>query len=112
MPIKNPYESGQDTPEKLLDNTGIITEENFLLYRLKRLVREGKINEAENLLFDEIEDFPTLPNLKVALNFYDVLRKLDDETLEKCDFSKEEIDGGIEQLKSIYNLKELGDLNV
>ncbi len=110
MPIKNPFGEQQDSPEKVLDNTGSITEENFLLYRLKRLIREGKINEGENLLFMEIEDFPTIGNLKVALSFYDILKKIDDEILEKSNFSRDEIEDGIDQLKSIYKMDNIEDL--
>lgn len=110
MPIKNPFGQGQDSPERVLDDTGAITEENFLLYRLKRLIREGKINEGENLLFLELEDSPSLPNLKVAMDFYDALKKLDDETLEKCDFSREEITDGIEQLKIIFKTDDIEGL--
>ncbi|MCL2322607.1 MAG: DUF6483 family protein [Oscillospiraceae bacterium] len=107
MPLKNPLQQGQDTPLKVLDDTGALKEEGFLLYRLKRLVREGRINEGENILFNEIEDAPTIPNLRVALNFYDSLKKLDDKTLEGYDFSREEIEEGINQLKVIYKIENI-----
>ena len=86
---------GKDTdPYKIADEEHL--SEADMLYRdLKALTAEGKINEAENLLFESIvpnqEDF-----LTVALDFYASLNLLSDEELEAHDFSREEIKSGLE----------------
>ena len=64
--------------------------------KLVFLVDEGKINEAENLLFDSIdENEKSLDDLKIALLFYDYLNGKTDDFLEDNNFSREEIKDGI-----------------
>lgn len=63
--------------------------------RLLKMVDEGKLNEAENLLYEEL-DTKNPEDLKLALGFYEYLNELDEDTLEALDFSREEIQLGIE----------------
>ena len=62
--------------------------------KLKNLVDDGKINEAENYLFEIIRT-ANLDDFKLAVLFYDYLNSKTDEFLENNDFSREEIKDGI-----------------
>ena len=65
---------------------------------LRRLADGGRINEAEEKLFDLIENTAWDSRQKAALilSFYDHLNGMDDETLARSDFSRDEIVSGLE----------------
>lgn len=65
---------------------------------LKRMCAAGKINEAENLLFEELEEHPEPDYFYVALDFYKELSSYTEETLSQCDFTKQEIAAGMEEV--------------
>ena len=71
--------------------------ENPLYFRLQALVRQEKICEGENLLFEALEE-PGQQVLDAALRFYEDLNRLPDETLQRCDFSREEILEGLREV--------------
>ena len=77
----------------------VIAEDDYNEYYFNKLVLEGKINEAENLLFAEILRVRSEKSLALALDFYARLNKMSDEQLTACDFSREEIAEGLEELK-------------
>jgi len=79
-----------------------ISEDIFLLHMLQKYLSEGKINEAENLLFRTIEENSSMNKLKVALNFYGQLDEMSDEYLIAHDFSRQEIYDGLTHIKGIY----------
>lgn len=79
--------------------------ENYLLYRLRKLVGEGKINEAENELFELIESEPKMEYLSAAFEFYRTLSELDPLFLKQSDFSEDEILEGLSDIKRIYGIK-------
>ena len=64
------------------------------LNELIDLADEGKINEAENRLYDLLEDKDP-DALKIALAFYDHMNGFDTEFLDEADYSREEIRDGI-----------------
>ena len=70
-------------------------EQNDLLLRM---VDEGKINRAEERLFDLLENASWNDRHKaaVAICFYSHVNDKDDEFLEKADFTREEIMEGLE----------------
>lgn len=70
--------------------------------RLLQLLKEGKINEAENMLFEEV-DTNDIKYLELALDFYNRLNEMDDEFLENNNFSRKEVEEGLKDL-----LKEFG----
>ena len=76
---------------ELLENK----EEKEILEKLLDMVGGGKINEAENRLYDLIDDNNSL---EIALLFYSHLNDKTDEFLEANDFSREEIILGIENV--------------
>lgn len=82
-----------------------VTEDNDFQV-LILLVKQGKINEAQNQLFDKLFGDPER-YFKIALLFYDYLNDLDDEYLEASGYSREEIAEG---LKTIMEQNGYGGL--
>lgn len=82
------------------------TKANSLKQNLHNLVADGKINEAENKLFDIIEESPIEENLKVALDFYHELSTLDKSYLRSCNFTEDEILDGLHELQKIYGIDQ------
>lgn len=74
-----------------------------LYERLINLLNNLKINEAEDLLFENI-DTKDLIYIKIAMDFYSRLNKLNDEELEMADFTREEIRAGLEDVLKLYNI--------
>ena len=77
------------------------TEKKDSAYRLHqtllKLIRENQINEAENLLFERMNSRDRR-YLELAVDFYSRLNALDDDTLERCDFSRGEISDGLKEI--------------
>ena len=104
----------KDTPEYIIVNDDGFSEADLLLKDLAGLVGEKKINEAENLLFENIYDEieaneanPDLPEgrvcLEVAIDFYTRLNNLSDKFLEECGFDRNEVDDGLRTAAAIYD---------
>lgn len=79
------------------------TKTDFLHEEILKLLNSLKIDEAENLLFDNIE-VKNLNYLNVAIDFYDRINKLSDEELEKGNFTRKEIESGIKDILEIFRL--------
>lgn len=79
-----------------------LTQTDLLHRKLLQLLKEGKINEAENMLFEEV-DTNDIKYLELALDFYNRLNEMDDEFLENNNFSRKEVEEGLKDL-----LKEFG----
>ena len=94
----------KDTVAYELPDEENYTQTDLLHIKLLELIKQGNINEAENLLFEEL-DTKNKRYIELALDFYNRLSNLDDDFLEKNNFTKEEIEQG---LKAIA--KELGVL--
>ena len=93
----------QTTTEYLPEN--IVNSTSDKLYNsLDRLIKKKKINEAENLLFDKIE-VQNPKHLAIAINFYGKLNKLPDETLEEANYSREEINQGLNDILDKFGIK-------
>ena len=89
-----------------LDENGNVSGENLLFYTLKKRVKEGDINGAENLLFEEIEKEKSPQYLQTALDFYQMLTELNDARLASCCFSRAEIYDGIAQVMKLYGIEQ------
>ena len=76
--------------------------EEILLMIIKRLVMDGKINEAENVLFESIKKSKTANSIYIAGEFYTMLKELSEEQLKERNFSPEEIDEGIADIKELF----------
>ena len=95
---------GKDTPTYELEQNEIQTSSDDLYLRLIAMVKQGKINQAENVLYDEL-DRDEDSTIEVALGFYDYLNELPAEFLVMNEYSREEINEGI---KALADRKGLG----
>ncbi|WP_335617769.1 DUF6483 family protein [Clostridium pasteurianum] len=76
-------------------------EKDILKIVLNRLVMECKYDEAENILFEQMEKTPSRDIFNIGIEFYNKLLVKSDEELLKGNFSKEEILQGLNDLKNM-----------
>jgi len=78
---------------------------NELYQLLMGLLADGKINEAENLLFDAVEQgsIDEEDAFNLAFDFYLKVNAYNDEYLELCDFSRAEADAGWADITSLLH---------
>ena len=91
------------TPEVIEDSTARTTLENLIA-----LTDEGKIDEAENQLYEMTCDGDR-QNLEIGLLFYYNLNGKDDDFQEVHNFSREEIMTGIQDLADRYQLSGIAE---
>lgn len=98
---------GKESPEYKLQYDEIANAKpiDLLYLTLRRMIDEGEINEAENLLYENIEREARAEYLEIAIDFYDRLSKLSADRLDECDFSRAEIFEGLENVKRIYGIE-------
>lgn len=89
------------------DENGNITDTGQLYLKLHGLIDNGQINDAEDLLFSEIEKEQRLDYLELAVDFYNYLNEKDDNFLEEYDFSRQEIFDGMKDIQKIYGLNDV-----
>lgn len=83
---------------------------------LTGLIDAGEINEAENRLYALVEKGTgselagTATGLKLALLFYSYLNEKSDDFLAAHDYSREEIQAGLDQMISQYGLEGIPEL--
>ena len=95
-----------DSPTaELLENA----EEKEVLENLLNMVDAGKINEAENQVYDLISE-EKMNDLKMALLFYSYLNSKSDEFLENHEFSREEVKIGIEEIATAVGLSNMAEI--
>ena len=82
---------GKDDINYVLPEDEKFTATHSLYKKLITMADEGQINEAENILLDELVD-KSSGYFEMAASFYD------DEFLDSHQFSREEIQEGIEHL--------------
>lgn len=80
------------------------SEAGIVLTRVRQLVEERRINEAENLVFDSFDKKKPV-FAAIAIELYARLSELSEEELEAADFSVEEIGEGIRDMMNFYNVK-------
>ncbi|MDE5936341.1 MAG: hypothetical protein K2G83_02935, partial [Ruminococcus sp.] len=76
---------------------------------LLRKTDSGNISEAEKELSELIKN-RTMDNLLVGFVFYSYLNEKDDDYLEINDFSRDEVEKGINHLLSEYGLETMADI--
>lgn len=76
---------------------------------LLHMIDDGKINEAENRLYEQIAE-DNLQDLKKVLLFYFHLNEKSDDFLESHDFSREEIKSGLQDLLVKCGFEEMTDI--
>lgn len=82
-------------------NIESMSEKDILPILLKRLVLQGKYNEAENILFEELYKNPSKDLIIIGKYFYDMLLLKSDEELVKANFSREEIFQGLKDIEKL-----------
>lgn len=73
---------------------------------LMALLAENEINQAENALFEALEADKRM-FMEVALDFYSRLNDFSDEQLAAADFSRQEINEGLDEVLRIYQVPAL-----
>ena len=79
------------------------------LDQLLDMVDDGKINQAENELYEFLSQ-ENMTNLEIALLFYSYLNDKEDGFLKEHDYSREEIKMGVKMLASRYGLNNIAEL--
>lgn len=92
--------------DNIIHQDGLISSSEYLRYMLQNMLQDGKINDAEDLLFETIQREPRPELLEVAVEFYQQLAQLSDEVLESHDFSREEIADGLREMTAIFEKME------
>ena len=87
--------------EQIIDEKGILSLSNFLRVRLRELTAQGRINDAENYLFEVLGTRVTEEKIAVALEFYTELGTLTDDQLQAAGYSREEILEGLTELSKL-----------
>lgn len=84
-------------------------EEQKTLESLLDMIDTGKINEAENRLYDLIDN-EDVKNILIALLFYSYLNEKTDSFLEENDFSRDEIRLGLENVTDNFGLSSIAKM--
>lgn len=72
------------------------------------LADSGRINEAENLLYEHL-DTSDMSQLRSAFAFYEHINEFQNEFLEEHDYSREEVLEGIKNIASEFGVSGLVD---
>lgn len=98
---------GKRAVDSIIDEekeTVAITEDELLEIMIGKCLSDGKINEAENMIFEAMKSQKSAKDLEIALSFYEEINKWDEDKLAKYNFSKQEIVEGLEDVKKLYGL--------
>jgi hypothetical protein len=85
------------------------SEEKATLDTLLGMIDDGKVNEAENEVYEMTESLDQ-NYLEVALLFYSYLNDKSDEFLEDNNFSRDEVKEGLENIVSRYGLNSIASM--
>jgi ribosome assembly protein YihI (activator of Der GTPase) len=85
------------------------SEEKATLNSLLDMVDAGKIDEAENQIYELTENL-NQNNLEMALLFYSYLNDKSDEFLEANNFNRDEVKEGLETIVSRYGLNSIATM--
>lgn len=80
-----------------------------LLRDLLTMVNDGKINEAEYLLYESFEQ-DNKKYIENAILFYSYLNELDNVFLEKCNYSRDEIEMGLKEIAKKSGMEGLMEI--
>lgn len=104
--LKLLFNINTETPTvELLENK----EEKETLENLLDMIDNGKINEAENRLYDLTSD-TDVNSLEIALLFYSYLNDKTDDFLEANDFNRDEIKLGLENVVDSFGLSSIAKM--
>ena len=91
--------------EEILESS----QEKETYRNLVEMIDSGKINDAENVIYDLVSG-KDMGSLKIALLFYLYLNDRPESFLEEHDFSREEVKEGLDNLMTEYQLKSVADI--
>ena len=100
---------GKDNTEYVIPDLQNVTETDTVFNGLLKLVDEGGINKAENILFEKIEEETSEDPcgrvyLEIAIDFYSRLNELSNKALDECGFERSEIDEGLREAAEMYGM--------
>ena len=104
--IKTFKDENKDKEEEI--NSFDVNSDELYLY-LKELVDNKKINDAENYLFDKLNE-NNKKDFISGMAFYKYLNEKDDEFLENCDYSREEVLEGMADLSKKYGFGDFVEM--
>lgn len=104
--IKTLKDENKDKEEEI--NSFDVNSDELYLY-LKELVDNKKINDAENYLFDKLNE-NNKKDFVSGMAFYKYLNEKDDEFLENCDYSREEVLEGMADLSKKYGFGDFVEM--
>jgi len=85
------------------------SEEKAALDTLLDMADEGKINEAESIVYEITENLDH-KSLEVALLFYSYVNEMPDEFLEENNYSRDDVKQGLMEIASRYGLDSIADM--
>lgn len=94
-----------------LPSDGLYTPCDDIFARLLALADSGKINEAENLLYANLEP-DSKDYLLMGLTFYSHINEYTDGFLVQHNYSREEIQQGILAFAKEFTVEEVRDLSL
>lgn len=90
---------------KQTKKTEIIVEQSMgtenLSALLAGLIKQGAYNKAEDILFQQLEIYPTIDLYNVGLEFFEKLNELEDGQLEAGGYSRGEIAQGVQDMTKL-----------
>lgn len=95
-------QSSLEALDGIVGEDGSVSGEGYLEYMLTSLVRDGRIGDAEDLLYETIEAHPRKEYWPVAVAFYESLARMTEQELNAGNFSYQEALDGLEGIKKIY----------
>lgn len=84
------------------ETSEMLSETDIIHLQLTRMIKEGRIGEAEDLLFDNAVFSDKY--IELATDFYKRLNALNDKQLDAFDFSREEIFDGYIEIMTILGV--------
>lgn len=85
------------------------TEDKAMLESLMNMIDDGRIDEAENKIY-EITEERDKKNLEIAILFYSYLNDKSDAFLEEHNFSREEVRLGLKDILSRYGIDSFAEM--
>ena len=94
------------TEDEIIDEYGFINGEDLTWRMLMTKINVGKITEAEQFIIEKTCNDTKFQYLRIAIDFYAELDKLDDSFLQEHKYPRENILKGLNKIKEIYNYGE------
>ncbi len=85
---------------------GTVPPSTLMYAEMMKLVDQGDINGAEDLLYERLDTTDT-GYLEAGLAFYHKLTELSDDDLESNDYSREEVLDGVHELSRMFGIEGL-----